>query len=389
MNETLTKFNRSQTNAAITGLLGLIACGVALAFDHHQFFISYLFAFIFWTSLSLGCFYAAMIHYLTGGRWGFPARRFLEAGFMTLPLMAIFLVPIFFGLHELYPWARPETVANDKILLQRSSYENVPGFAIRAIIFFGIWIFIAIRLRKWSLEQDTTESAGPTMKIRTLSGPAVGIVPLTASFAFVEWAMSIETHWDSTIFPVIILSGQILMAFAFVTIMLAWVRNAPLIRDQSEKAFHDLGNFLLAFVMFWTYVAFSQVIIIYSANLPRETDWYLRRISGGWLWIAGFIILFHFFAPFLLLLFRSVKKNIRALISIALLILIVHAIEMLWMIAPTFYPRASIHWTDFAAWLGIGGIWLAVFLGNLKRHPLLARNDPRMENPVAQTAHAK
>lgn len=389
MNEIFQKFNRLQKIVFAMGILGVIFCCVGFVFERHEFYVSYLFAFIFWTSLSLGCFYGAAIHYLTAGRWGFPARRFLEAGFMTLPLMAVFIIPIFFGLHELYPWARPEAVAADKILQVKSYYEKSIWFIIRAVIFFGIWIFLAARLRKWSLQQDVTDDVAPTIKMRTLSGPAIAIVPLTASFAFVDWAMTIEANWYSTVFPVVILSGQMLIALAFVTVLLAWTRNEIPFRETAPKAFLDLSSLLLAFVMFWTYVAFAQILIIYSANLPHEISWYLHRISNDWVWLVGLIFLLHFFAPFFLLLFRKVKKNVHLLAAIAMIIFAIHAVEMFWVVAPTFYPRIEIHWTDFAAWFGIGGIWLAVFFGNLKRHPLLARNDPRTENLIVETANAK
>ncbi|HZL12633.1 MAG TPA: hypothetical protein VFC85_00680, partial [Verrucomicrobiae bacterium] len=322
---------------------------------------------------------------------GFAARRFLEAGFMTLPLMAIFFIPIFFGLRELYLWANPAAVAADKILQQKTIYENFPGFLIRALFFFGILILIATRLRKWSLQQDATTDVAPTIKMRTLSGPGVVIVPLIVTFAFVDWIMSIEPAWFSTVFAVILLSGQILIAFAFAIIVFAWFhRQTPFREFVTTTHFNDLGNLVLTFVMFWTYVAFSQFLIVYSGNQPHEIGWYLHRVAGNWKWIAGFIALFHFFAPFFLLLFRAVKKNVPWLAAIAVVIFLTHALEIFWVIAPTFYAGSiQIHWTDFAAWLGIGGIWLAVFSFNLKRHPLLAKNNPLPGNQLIQTADAK
>lgn len=389
MNEILQKFGRMQKLVFAIGVLGVALCGVGFIFERREFYISYLFAFMFWVSLSLGCFYAGMIHYLAAGRWGFPARRIFEAGFMTLPLMLLFLAPLFFGLHELYPWTHPEAVAADKILRVHAYYEKSVWFIIRGVIFFAIWIGIATRLRKWSLRQDATGDVGPTIKIRTLSGPAVAIVPLTASFAFVDWAMSIEPNWYSTIFPVIVLAGQILIGLAFAAVVMAWTRRDEPLRGVSDLAFHDLGSLLIAFVLFWTYVAFSQILITYSGNLPDEINWYLPRIANDWVWLVGLIALFHFFLPFFLLLFRKVKKNVPLLAAIAASIFAIHAVEMFWIVAPAFYKSIEIHWTDFAAWFGIGGIWLAVFLGNLKRHPLLARNDPRLEPLIAQTANAK
>ncbi|HEV2330416.1 MAG TPA: hypothetical protein VGY56_16665 [Verrucomicrobiae bacterium] len=389
MNAITAKLSRLRTVGFMFGTLGLAFCCVGYVFDRRPFFVSWLFAFLFWTSLSLGCFYCGMIHYLTGGKWGFSARRFLEAGYMTLPLMALVIIPIFFGLHDLYPWARPAAISADKILRQRSQYQNPPLFIVRAVVFFGIWIFIACRLRRWSLRQDKTDDPAPTIKMRTLSGPAIGIAPLTVSFAFLDWAMTIDPNWSSTIFPVIQLAGQMLIAIAFIIVLLAWTRNDAPFSGFAQKAFRDLGSLLLAFVLFWTYVAFSQVLLIYSTNLPHEIGWYLRRINDDWIWIVGAIGLFHFFAPFFLLLFRGLKENAGALAVVALSIFAIHAVETFWVIAPAFYPQIEIHWTDFTAWFGIGGIWLAAFAGNVDRHPLLARNDPRSEHLIAETAHAK
>lgn len=390
MNEIIIKLNRWQKISLGVAVFFLVLSVIGVAVDQREFFISWLFSFIFWLGLSFGCFLAAMIYYLTGGRWGRVTVRLLEAGFMTLPLMAILFVPILFGLPELYAWARPAAVVADKILQQKAVYENFTGFLIRAILFFGIWILIASRLRQWSLQQDKTTAVAPTLKLRTLSGPGLVIVPFLITFAFVDWIMSIEPAWFSTIFAVILMAGQMLIAFVFLIILLAWLRPlAPFRETVTPTHFQDLGNFTLTFVMFWTYVSFSQFLIIYAGNQPHEIGWYLHRIAGGWKWVVVFLALFHFFVPFFLLLFRDVKKNIRALAVIAVAIFLTHAVETFWVIAPTFYPALQIHWTDFAAWLGIGGIWFAVFIFNLKRHPMLVRNNPLPAGQTIQTADAK
>ena len=390
MNEIVSKLNRLQKISFAIGILFLVLSAVGWLTSPREFFISWLFSFIFWIGLALGCLNAAMMHYLAGGRWGFITRRFLEAGFMTLPLMVIFFIPLLFGLRDLYPWARPAAVAADKILQQKVIYENFPGFLIRAICFFGVWVLIATRLRKWSLQQDETADFAPTRKTRTLSGPGLVIVPFLVTFAFVDWIMSIEPAWFSTIFAVILLSGQILLALAFSIIFLAWLHQQFPFREIVVAAhFHDLGNLLLAFVMFWTYVAFSQFLIIYSGNEPHEIGWYLPRIAGSWKWLVGFIILFHFFVPFFVLLFRSAKRNVPPLATIAVLVFMVNAVEIFWVVAPTFYQSGiKIHWTDFFAWFGIGGCWLGTFAASLKRHPFLAQGNPQPNNLTASASHA-
>jgi hypothetical protein len=382
--------NRLQLIGLAGGGLGLAVCVVGVARDAHQFFISYLFAYTFWLGLALGCLGVTMIHHLTGGRWGFVVRRFLEAGFMTLPVMAVLFVPVMLGLRELYPWARPGAATVNKILSHKQLYLNTTGFGIRAIVYFAVWIFMAVCLRKWSLAQDSTADPAPTVRMRTLSGPGIVIYPLTATFAFVDWIMSIEPAWYSTIFPVIVLIGQVLSAFAFVTLLLAWFRRQPPFSDVvTVTHFHDLGNLLLTFVMFWTYVAFAQLLIIYSGNLPREIDWYLHRIAGNWKWVVGVLALFHFFVPFFLLLFRGMKRNVARLTRIAALVFVVHVVEIFWVIVPTFRSQGlSVHWLDGAAFLALGGVWIAVFAAVLKGKAWLPQNDPRLEYSVVSLANA-
>jgi hypothetical protein len=381
---------RLQRTGLVLGLLGLGACCLGTASNARQFFVSYLAGYTFWLGLSLGCLGVAMIHHLTGGRWGFVTRRFLEAGFMTLPVLALLFIPLLFGLRDLYPWARPDAVMASGTLRQKTIYLNIPWFCARAAVFFAIWLLMAIWLRRWSLQQDASAEPAPTIKLRALGGPGIVIYPLTATFAFVDWVMSSEPQWYSTIFPVIMLIGQILTAFAFVTILLAWFRHQPPFCEVVTRThFHDLGNLLLAFVIFWTYVSFSQFLIIYSGNLPRDIDWYLIRMAGGWKWVIAPLALFHFFVPFFLLLFRVMKQNVTRLVWIAALIFSVHVVEVFWTIEPTFYRGgAPVHWLDLAALLGLGGVWLAVFSANLKRHGLLPQNDPRIEYAIFQTAHA-
>ena len=386
MNEMLlSRVNRAQRAALGLGALLLGACGVGALFNARQFFISYLFAYLFWLGLSLGCLCAAMIHHLTGGRWGDVTRRFLEAGYMTLSLMSVLFLPMFAGLHDLYSWARPAEVAASEVLRHRAHYLNVPGFAGRAVFFFIVWIGMALCLRKWSRQQDQTADAAPTRQARTLSGPGVVIYALTVTFAWVDWLLSLEPDWYSTMFPVIICGGQILSAIAFAILLLAWFREYPPFLTVVEPGqFHHLGNLLLTFVMFWTYVCFGQLLIIWSGNLPHEIVWYLHRIAGRWKWIASFLALFNFFLPFFLLLFRASKRNVQALRVLAGVVFICQVVNSYWLVEPAFYPTGvHVHWMDLAAPIGVGGLWLAVCAAGLKRAPLLTKNDPRISYSFA------
>jgi len=372
--------NRFQNLALGVGVTGVAMSAVGAIFDPRQFFISWLFAVLFWLGLSLGCFAVAMIHHLTGGRWGDATRRFLEAGYMTLPLMAVLFLPVCLGLHDLYSWARPAEVAASEILRHRAHYLNPSAFVLRAVFFFAIWIIMANRLRHWSREQDATTDLSATRRARALSGPGLVIYALTVTFAWVDWVMSLEPQWYSTMFPIIICGGQILAAFALSIIALARLReHPPLAGLIAPGHFNQLGNLLLTFVMFWTYVCFGQLLIIWAGNLPHEILWYRHRIAGGWKWIAGFLGVFNFFLPFFLLLFRASKRQPRALAVLAIIVFVSQVVNAYWLVEPSFFPDGiHVHWVDFTAPIGIGGLWLANGLAALKRAALLPRNDPRI-----------
>jgi len=338
MNTPLRSFlNRMQTAALVIGLVASAVSVIGAFINPQQFFFSYLFSWLFWLGLSLGCMAVAMIHFLAGGRWGYPTRRFLEAGFGTLPLMLVLLIPIFFGLHHLYPWAQSHIVAADPVLQDRHRYNNSAMYIVRQIIFLAVFIGMGFKLRQWSLEQDATTDAAPTRKARTLSGPGLVIYGLLGTFASVDWILSLETKWYSTMFGVIILIGQILTAYAFSVVMLTVCRRHEPISGVTTKVhYHHLGNLLLTFVLFWTYVSFGQLLIIYSGDLPHELQWYLHRIAGNWKFVVGAIALLHFFVPFFLLLFRSIKKHVTLLTTLAAMLFVMHLINTYW--TPTASP---------------------------------------------------
>ena len=367
------------------GVVGLALCGVGAFLDPAQFFFSYLVGFVFWMGLSLGCLCVLMIHLLTGGGWGYMIRRFLEAAANVVPVMAVLFVPLCFGLHRLYPWAQPEMVAQFEALQKKHAYLNVPMFSLRVVLSFAFWIAAAFLLRRWSLAQDNTTDPAPTRRARTFSGPGLLAFTLISSLAAVDWVMVLEPVFYSTVFPAQVIIGWILLTFAFCTIVLAVVRDLPpwrgLVRTEH---FHSLGNFLLAFVMMWAYLAVSQLIVIWSGNLPKEIGWYLHRVSDGWKLVAIFLGLFHFALPFLLLLSREAKESVRRLSLLAVFIFCVHMVEVFWQIEPSRHPvHFHLSWMDPAALLGIGGVWLAAFFWLLGRGLLIPQNDPRREEALA------
>ena len=365
--------------ALFVTIVALVACVVGWITSPRQFFISYAFAFLFWFGLSLGSLGWTMIHHLTGGRWGYTTRRFFEAAISSLPLLALLFIPVILGMRALYPWVDATALSTDEILRHKHVYLNAPAFVARAFVLFAIWIVMARLLTQWSAEQDATTNPEPTRKLRKLSGPGLVIYPLTMTFAAVDWVMSMERDWFSTIFPILICIGQMLSALALAILLLAVERRRmPLAQIASSETFHHLGNLLLTFTMLWAYLAFAQFLVVWSGDLPHEISWYLHRISDGWKAVVVLIFLFDFLVPFFLLLSRNSKRRVGILTAIAAMILVAHVGEAWWLIAPSFY-RSGIHisWLDLAAFLGVGGVWFTFFVRQLERRSLVPMNDPR------------
>jgi hypothetical protein len=357
--------------ALIAGVAGAAVSLAGALFDSTQFFRSYLFAYVFWLAIPLGSLGFLMLHFLVGGEWGLMIRRLLESATRTLPLLALLFIPLLFGLHAVYPWAEPEHVAADQILRQKSAYLNVPFYIARTILYLALWGALAYLLNRWSREQDASAELPAGKRMRRLSGPGLLIYLFTMSFASVDWIMSIEPHWYSTGYGVIWIINQGVTALAFAIVGLTWLgTREPLARRVRPRHFHDLGNLLLAFIMLWAYMMFSQYLIIWSGNLAEEIPWYIARTEGLWGWLPPLLVIFHFFVPFFLLLMRDVKRNSSVLIWVAAGILVMRLLDTYWMIVPGF-ENSAVHWLDVSLVVAIGGLWLAVFLWQLEKMPLL------------------
>jgi hypothetical protein len=380
--QTTAAIGRLQRSGAAIGVVGIILTVLGALTDRHAFFQAYLFAYVVWVGLTLGCFAAMMFHYTVRGVWGLPIIRVLEAGARMLPLMALLLVPILaFGMQDLYPWARPEA-AQDLTIVQKRGYLNVPFFAIRSMAYFAVWILLAQLLTRWSVEQDRTGDPALAQKRTNLSAPGLVIYVLTLTLASTDWVMSLYPHWYSTIFGLQFVVGQGLMALAFATAIVTLAAGSvPFTGIVIPKLTRDLGNMLLTFVILWGYVALSQFLLIWSANLPEEIAYYLARMRGGW-WSVGLVVVFgQFFVPFLLLLSSRTKRVAGLLALVAGWILAMRVLDLYWVVVPG-YHRVGFHWLDAAAFLGMGGLWLAVYAWQLKRYPLLPAFDPRLQETL-------
>ncbi|PZR73780.1 MAG: hypothetical protein DLM52_10520 [Chthoniobacterales bacterium] len=367
------QLGRWQIRALLIGIIAAVLSIIGAFLNLPQFFHSYLFAWLFWVGLSLGSLVIVMMQYLTGGIWGWSIRRLSEAAFMTLPMMAILFVPALLGLRDLYSWSSPNAPLTHGHL-HKHAYLNATFFTARSVFYFAVLITFALLLRRWSIEEDESPDRITARHVTSLSAGGLIVYVLCMNFASTDWVMSLDPEWYSTIFVTVFVAGQFLNALALMTALLAgFSEHAQLRETIPTKAFHDLGNMILAFVVFWIYVSFSQFLVIWSGNLPKEISWYLPRSGGGWQWFALILMLGEFLLPFALLLWRDAKRDPRRLALICVLIVLANVLTNFWFVAPTFHPdRLYVHWLDFAELIALGGFWFALFFYFVKQRPLFA-----------------
>ena len=365
-------------------VIGAIAAVVSVAgafVAPGSFYSAYLIGFMFWLGLSLGCMAILMLYHLVGGAWGTVIRRILESGMMTLPLMFFLFIPILLHLPRLYFWARPEVLADPKtdpkILEIAQSYLNPKGILLRYILYFVIWFGMAYFLNRWSTEQDSIAGQS-TLRFRALSSIGLVIYSLTISFAVVDWVMSLQARWISTIYGLLFVAGEALSAFCFVVVIESILgKRKPMSEYLTDTEVHDHGKFMLAFVMVWAYFNFSQWLIIWAGNLPEEIPWYVRRLNGGWETVGLFLVVLHFAVPFALLLSRQLKRKARTLVRLASWLIFMRIVDIFWHIEPSTHATFHVSWLHFTIIAGIGGLWMAYFFRNLRSRPLLPVNAPQ------------
>jgi hypothetical protein len=380
-----------QTQSLFVGLIGAIASVAGAFLVPDSFYSAYLAGFMFWLGLSLGCMAILMLYHLVGGAWGTVIRRILESGMMTLPMMAVLFLPILFHLPRLYFWARPDVLSDPrtdpKILDIAHSYLNFDGTLIRYILYFVIWIAMAYFLNRWSTEQDSVAGQS-TLRFRAISSIGLVIYSLTISFAVIDWVMSLQARWISTIYGLIFVAGEALSAFCFCVVIESILsKSKPMSEYLTDTEVHDHGKLMLAFVMVWTYFNFSQWLIIWAGNLPEEIPWYIRRMNGGWEYVGLFLVLFQFAIPFAMLLSRQLKRKARTLAPLALWIMLMRVIDIIWHVEPVSHPTFHVSWLHITVVAGIGGLWLAYFFHNLKSRPLLAVNAPQTLRLFEERSH--
>lgn len=380
-----------QGRSLIIGLAFSVIAVIGAFLRPEEFFRGYLLNYMDWLGVTLGSMAILMIRHLTGGGWGTVIRRVLGAAMRCLPLMAILFVPICFGLPKLYIWARPLDSINDAHLREHlkdiaQSYLSPHGFIIRAIIYLGIWNLLSFLLSKWSAQTDKPGFDNST-RFKAVSGPGLILYAFTISFAAIDWVMSIDPSWISTIYGLILLMGQLISAMCFAVVVERILVNYKPMSELLRPDFvHDHGKWMLAFTMVWAYFSFSQWLIIWAGNLPEEITWYVRRLHGGWGAVGLCLVVFHFVIPFAILLSRPFKRDIRRLVWLAVWLMIMRFVDLLWIIEPNYSSTFSITWADLLLAPAIGGLWMWYFCRNLNSLPLLAAYDPDAKE-VLEPAH--
>jgi hypothetical protein len=389
--------NRMQQIGGAAAVLGIALCAVGLMTARTVFFQSYLFAAVFFTNLTLGCLGLVMFHHAIRANWSRPALRLWEAGARMVPVMFVLFLPVIAAvfLGQLYPWANAEQARTVPAIARKAGYLNAPFFTLRYLFYFLIWWFWASRLNNSSIRQDRTGDAREADKRANWAAPGIVVLILTVTLMCTDWVMSLDKEWHSTIFGFWFVVSQGLAASAFGTLALIWnARSKPFSEVMSQQVTRDLGNLILTFTMLWAYLSLSQWLIIYSGNLPDEIGFYVQRLNGVWWGLGTFVVVFQFFVPFVLLLSGRTKATYRYLAWVAGWILLMRALDVYWTVIPFFTQtpeRAAaggLHWLDLAAFLAVGGIWLAAYVGQLKKHALLPAHTPRAQEVQEALEHA-
>ncbi|HTM26604.1 MAG TPA: hypothetical protein VL225_15510 [Vicinamibacterales bacterium] len=378
-------WNRLPVIGAGAALLGAVGCAVLGAGNPKQFFFSWLVSVLFFVSLTIGALFFVLIQYASQGGWGIVVRRIGETTFATVPVMAALFVPLLFGLRDLYSWAVPGAAAQDALLRWKAPYLNVPFFLIRAGLFFAIWSFIALAYYRASRRQDETGDPRVSARLRRFAGPGLIVLAVTSTLASVDWIVSLTPHWYSTMFGVYFFAGSFVGFIALLSVVVVAMRRARLLETIiSREHLHDVGKFLFAFTAFWAYIAFSQFLLIWYANLPEETIWYKARMQGSWMAVSILLMAGHFGAPFFYLMGRTVKRNGATLAFGGAWLLAMHFIDIYWQVMPTLHPqgfRPSV--LDAAAFLAVGGCFVAAASWLMRRQALVPLRDPRLAESLA------
>jgi len=371
------------------GVVGLIASFIGYFLNYKQFFYSYLTSFTFFTSIALASLIMVMIHHITKSSWGTVIRRIPESFIKNIWIWALFMLPIIFGMSSIYKWTSADYVMGDPIMEGKIPYLNTTFFIIRQFIYFAIWGYLGHRLHKVSVEMDKTNDWGLTKLLQKISAPGILLFALTIAFASFDWLMSLDAHWFSTMFGVYFFSMSFQALFPVIILIVFWMQKNNILNNTVSKShIYDLGAWFFGFTVFYAYIAFSQFLLIYYANIPEETLWFYHRLEGSWSIVTYSLLFGRFLIPFILLLNRDTKHNHKMLIFTSVLVLVMHIIELHWIVMPIInHSGISVSWLDFATLVGLGGIFMGLFFTTLKKHNLIPVNDPTLSDSLNKHYH--
>jgi hypothetical protein len=371
---------------ALSALLAAswVACAVGYSQNAGQFFASYLVAFAYFLTIALGAAFFLMAWNLSGAVWSLTVRRLMETVMATLPAAPLLFLPVVAGIPVLYEWAQPEFISADPVLQVKIVFFNRTFFLARAAAYFLIWSVLAIVLYRKSVRQDEAPGLEPVRSSAAWSAPGLALLMITVTMAAVDWLMSLEPHWYSTIFGIYIFAGGGVAFLAMLILAALALRRAGLLKDEIRlDHYHDLGRWLFALVVFWAYIAFSQYLLIWYANLPEETVWYRHRLEGTWTWISVALLVGGFLVPFLLLISRGAKRNLPLLGAVSVLLLGIQYVNLHWVVMPTVHHHGfHFHWMDLAALTAVGSAFGLVFWRLLSAKPLIPIGDLRLNRAL-------
>ena len=377
-------WRRGRIQLLAVGSIAIVCCFGAFFVEPRRLLFSYLTAVLFFVTLGWGAMFFVCMHHLTGAVWAVSLRRLMEGVMMTLLPAAIAFVPLLFGLSELYEWTHSDVVAADALLSEKRGYLNQPFFLFRTLVYFGVWGVGALLLYRRSVEQDRASGGDRHEDVGRWSGPILIATFVTVTFASFDWLMSLEPHWYSAVFGVYVYSGSV-VGFVAVLILIVQACHAggKLREIVHVEHQHDLGRWLFALTTFWAYIAFSQYLLIWYANIPEETVWFQKRLEDGWRVVAQVLVIGHFAVPFFVLMSRRAKRNQRVLVLTAGWVLLMHYLDLYWIIMPAMTSSAWFHWSDAAALVAIGGVVGSGVWWLFRDRPLVAVGDSRLAESVA------
>lgn len=386
---------RAQRWSVVVLTIGLLALAAGAYLGHQRddgfrrFQHAWLVSCMFFLSISLGALFFVIVQHLTRAGWSVVVRRVAEFLASNTAVVALLMAPLValtvLGHGVLYPWADHDAVQDHTMLANKAAYLDGRFFALRCVVYFGAWWLIGRWLLRRSIEQDTSADAAPTLALERRAPPAMVAFALTVNFAAFDLLMSLSPDWYSTIFGVYIFAGSVMAFFAAAVVALRFLQRSGLLRNSvNVEHYHDLGKFLFAFVFFWSYVAFSQYMLIWYADMPEETVWFRVRAHGTWA-IVSYVLLFgHFALPFAGLLSRHAKRRLALLTFWAVWLLVMHAVDLFWIVMPgAEIDGALVHGMDFLCFLAVGGIWSFVLLRRIGQRSLTPVGDPRLPESLA------